>query len=64
MIPVLRDFNHIIRKKFFKNWQANTLEVDLDLYSRHMSEVRIKWSTTDLDLSAGLTNTRIYTVVS
>jgi len=57
MIPILRDFHHTNRQKFFKNWQTNTSEVNLDLYGEHMIEERITGSKIDLDLSARSTNT-------
>jgi len=47
MIQILRDFKPIL---------------DLDLYSEHMPEEKITGSKIDLDLSAGLTYTRVYTV--
>ena len=47
MIQILRDFKPIL---------------DLDLYSEHMAEERITGSKIDLDLSAGSTYTRVYTV--
>ena len=59
------DFGEIlinIRQIFFKNWQANTSEVDLDLHSEHMPEERITESKTDLNLSVRSTNTRVYMV--
>jgi len=36
--------------------------LDLDLYGEHMPEERIIGSKIDLDLSAGSTYTRVYTV--
>ena len=48
MIPILRDFKPIF---------------DLDLYGEHMPEEKITWSKIDLDLSAGSTYMRVYTVV-
>jgi len=62
MILILRDFNHIIDRNFFKNWQANTSEVDLNLYGEHMPEERIIGSKTDHNLSVGLTDMRVFTV--
>ena len=47
MIPILRDFKSIL---------------DLDLYGEHMPEERITGSKIDLDLSAGSTYMRVYTV--
>jgi len=47
MIPILRDFKSIL---------------DLDLYGEHMPKERITGSKTGLDLSAGSTYTRVYTV--
>ena len=63
MIPILRDFNHFIDKKHFKNWQVITLEVNLDLYGRHMPEERIPGTNIDLDLFAVLTNMRVFMVL-
>ena len=37
--------------------------LDLDLYDEHMPEERITRSKIDLDLSAGLTYTQVYTVI-
>ena len=48
MIRILRDVKPIF---------------DLDLYGKHMPEERITGSKFDLDLSAGSTYTRDYTVV-
>jgi len=48
MIQILMDFKPIL---------------DLDLYSEHMAEERITGSKIDLDLSAELTYTRVYTVM-
>jgi len=53
----------LIDRKHFKNWQANTSEVNLDLYSAHMPEERIPGSNIDLDLSAGLTNMPVFMVL-
>jgi hypothetical protein len=42
---------------------AEITVIDLDLYSEHRPEERITGSKTDLELSAGSTYTRVYTVV-
>ena len=47
MIPILSDFKSIL---------------DLDLYGEHMPQERITGPKIDLDLSAGSTYTRVYTV--
>ena len=36
-------------RKFFKNWQAKTSDVDLYLYGEHMPEETITGSKIDLD---------------
>ena len=53
----------LLDKKFFKNWQAYTSEVNLDLYDEHVPEERITVSKIDLDLSAKSTYTWVYTVI-
>jgi len=40
MIPILI----LLDKKFFKNWQVNTSEVNLDSYGEHEHEERITGS--------------------
>ena len=49
MIRILRDFKPIL---------------DLDLYGEHMLEERITGSKIDLDLFAGSSYTRVYTVIT
>ena len=44
-------------------YNAEITVTDLDLYGEHRPEERIIWSKTDLDLSAGSTYARVYTVV-
>jgi len=63
MIPILRDLIILTDRKYFKNWQANTSEVDLDSYNGHTTEERIPGSKSYLDLYAKLINTRVYTVI-
>jgi len=54
-----RVFIHINSQKTL--WQANTSEVDLDLYGGHIPEKIITVSKIVLDLFAGSTNTRVFT---
>ena len=41
---------------------VDIMVIDLHLYGEHRPEERITGSKTDLDLSAGSTNTRVYMV--
>jgi len=53
----------LLDRKFLKNCQINTSEFDLDLYSERMPRERITGSKSDLDLSAGSINMRVYMVL-